>query len=474
MMDGMLSDLVTDLAWQLLGDDAAFSGVAIDNRAVQPGQLFIALCGERHDGHDFVSDALARGASAAIVSRPVPGSEPLLLVADTQLALGRLAARHRAAWQGRLFAVTGSAGKTTTKEMLAAILAQSAAVHATHGNLNNEIGVPLTLLGLQAEHHSAVLELGAAKPGDIAYLVSLVQPDIAILTNAMPAHLQGFGCLDQVARTKGEIFVPECGHVAVINSDDDYAPAWRQRAGAARVLAFSTSGDTGADVRATSLVAAASGCRFTLSSAHGSCDIQLGVPGVHNVANALAAAAAALAAEVPLIQIKQGLEQFGGVAGRMQLRAGKGGMQLIDDTYNANPQAVRSALAVLAAGVGARVFVLGDMAELGAASERLHREVGAYAREVGVDCLIAVGSLAAYAAREFGVGGISFATKAQLQVWLAEHDLSRDYQVCLVKGSRSAGMEQIVDCLLAQSGATDDLSGAVRSAASAGSRQGAH
>ena len=329
------------------------------------------------------------------------------------------------------------------------MLADASPVHATSGNLNNEIGVPLTLLGLAPEQHSAVLELGAAKPGDIAYLVELVRPDVSILTNAMPAHLQGFGSLDQVAETKGEIFVAEPDHVAIINADDVYAGAWRERAGTARIVAFSAHNKPEAEVRASHIVLAAAGASFTLCSPQGTCAIQLAVPGAHNVANALAAAAAALSVDRPLIQIKQALARFGGVPGRMQRRTGPTGLAIIDDTYNANPQAVRSAVDVLAAHDGARVLILGDMAELGDGSEQLHREVGDYARCAGIDGLLTVGAQAAFAAQAFGSGASSFASKAQLQHWLVEHDLSEQFQACLVKGSRSAGMEQVVNYLVA-------------------------
>jgi UDP-N-acetylmuramoyl-tripeptide--D-alanyl-D-alanine ligase len=448
-MKASMGDIAQTLGWQLHGTAVLFDGIATDTRKLLPGQLFVALEGENHDGHDYVIEALQCGAAGALVSREVEGAAPLLQVPDTLHALGQLAALHRAAFKGTLFAVTGSAGKTTTKEMLAAILRQAAPVLATSGNLNNEIGVPLTLFRLDARHRYAVIEMGAAKPGDIRYLVDIADPDISILTNARAAHLEGFGSLDQVARTKGEIFVDKPGRLAVINSDEPYSALWQQLAGAATVISYGTGDNSPASVRAINLELGAAGSRFDLVTGGQSQAIELPVPGHHNVANALAAAAAAIGAGIGLQEVAAGLANFNGVSGRMQFCRGAGGMLVIDDSYNANPDAVRSAIDVLAMQSGSRLLLLGDMAELGDDSLSYHREVGRYARAQGIEGLFGIGPLAAGAAEAFGSGAQCFADKAQLLAWLGHESLA-SYNACLVKGSRRSRMEQVVEVLLAE------------------------
>lgn len=438
--------------WQLRGSSAQFDGVCTDSRSLCRGQLFVALRGEHYDAHAFVAQALHEGAAGAVVSAEVADATPLLIAGDTLLALGQLAALQRASYRGEVFAVTGSAGKTTTKEMLASILAKVAPVLATTGNLNNEIGVPLTLLELRDEHRYAVVEMGAAKPGDIQYLVNIASPGTSIITNAMPAHLQGFGDVAKVARTKGEIFVPDPECVAVINLDDVHSGLWRQLAGGARIVTYSATAKPEADVRASQVEAQAAQTRFLLQSYCGDCAIELQVPGLHNVANALAAAAAALSRDVSLDAVARGLRDFCGVPGRMQFRHGKLGQLIIDDSYNANPEAMRSALEVLAMQRGKKALVLGDMAELGDDSVEHHRQVGRYARECDIDLLLAVGSLAAEAAAEFGPPAESFGNQLQLVAWLQQQQLLSAYQCCLVKGSRSAGMERVVELLVEADG----------------------
>lgn len=447
-MKGSLGELAQTLGWSLHGESVDFDGIATDTRKLQPRQLFVALKGDRFDGHDHVLEAFKRGAAGALVSRPVQGGAPVLQVADTLHALGRLAALHRAAFQGTLIAITGSAGKTTTKEMLAAILGQTAPVLATSGNLNNEIGVPLTLFGLNPGHRYAVIEMGAAKPGDIRYLVDIADPDISILTNARAAHLEGFGSLDQVANTKGEIFVDKPGRLAVVNLDEPYSALWQHLAGAATVISHSVAGNSEATVRASHIELGASGSHFELVTADQSHPIELPVPGRHNVANALAAAAAAIGAGIGLQAVAAGLATFDGVAGRMQFRRAAEGMLVIDDSYNANPDAVRSAIDVLAMQAGSKLLLLGDMAELGDDSVSYHRAVGHYAREQGIQGLLGIGPLAAGAVEAFGSGAQWFADKQQLVSWLGQQPLAA-YDACLVKGSRSARMEQVVEVLLA-------------------------
>ncbi len=447
-MKASMAQLAARFGWQLHGESAKFDGVATDTRALQAGQLFVALSGENFDGHDYVVAALESGAAGALVSRDVGGAGPLLQAPDTLQALGQLAALHRASFRGKLFAITGSAGKTTTKEMLAAILRQSAPVLATSGNLNNEIGVPLTLLRLTHEYRYAVVEMGAAKPGDIRYLVDIADPDISILTNARAAHLEGFGSLDQVASTKGEIFVNKPGRLAVINLDEPYSELWVQLAGNATVIGHSANGDLGAAVRAVEIELSATGSRFQLQADGESCSIELPLPGRHSIANAVAAAAAALAAGLGLHDVATGLAEFSGVAGRMQFRRSANGLLVIDDSYNANPDAVQSAIDVLAMQPGTKFLLLGDMAELGEDSLSYHSRAGRYAREQGIDVLLGVGPLAAHAAEAFGNGARSFADQQQLAKWLSQQSLSA-CDACLVKGSRSAHMEHVVELLLA-------------------------
>ncbi len=431
--------------------DAAFTGVSIDSRSLRPGELFVALGGPNFDGHDFVQQAAARGAAGAVVSRPVSSDIPLLRVADTHAALIRLARARRRAFRGRVLAVTGSNGKTTVKEMTAAILARRGAVLATEGNLNNDIGVPLTLLRLEPGDDFAMIEMGANHPGEIALLADIAHPEVAIVTNAGAAHLEGFGDLDTVARSKGELFaaLPAEG-VAVINGDDPYAPLWRELAGQAQVMEFALT-HPDAHVRAEAVHAEADGMHFRLLTPRGECALHLGLHGRHMVANALAATAAALAVDVELVDIRQALEDFRPVNGRLQVLAGVAGATLIDDSYNANPDSFRMAIDVLAALPGERILVVGEMLELGEAPEAAHREVGRYARASGIDRLCAVGAMAAHACEGFG-DGEAFASQAACVQHLRTL-LSADTTV-LVKGSRGARMENIVRQLVAETAST--------------------
>jgi len=427
--------------------DAAFRGVSTDTRTLLAGELFVALSGERFDGHAFVAQAESRGAAALLCSRPVGSALPVLMVEDTLLALGQLGRCNRELFTGPVVALTGSAGKTTTKEMVTAILSRAGAVHATAGNLNNEIGVPLTLLGLSPADRYAVVEMGAAKRGDIRYLGELVRPDVSILTNALPAHLAGFGSLQAVADTKAEIYdALGAGGIAVLNIDEPFADAWLARIGARTVLRVSARGAPEADVSADA-VRLHEGCAsFRLATGDGATDVQLAIPGVQQVANALCAAAAALAVGAGLAQIRAGLESLAPVAGRMQRRASAGGAVLIDDSYNANPGSVRAAIDSLASFSGTRVLLLGNMAELGEQSHQLHAEVGSHARSRGIDRLLACGPHAQEVVAGFGPGGQAFESREQLLAACRVFD--RAGCVLLVKGSRSAGMEAVVAALV--------------------------
>ncbi len=440
-----LEELEMPLQAHLLGRNAVAEGFSTDSRNLRPGEVFVALSGERFDGHAYLDQVADKGAVGAVVSRDVNTPLSLLRVQDTQRALGKLGRLNRDLFAGPLVAVTGSSGKTSVKNMLSAIFARQGETLATEGNFNNEIGVPLTLLRLAPEHRFAVVEMGAAKPGDIDYLCQLGRPDIAVLTNAMPAHLEGFGSIDAVAATKGEIFerLGEQG-VAVINADSPYADLWRERAGEAQVVEFGLSPT--AAVRAQDIRENASGPTFTLVTEQGEVVVQLSVLGKHNVFNALAAAAAALAAGVSLADIRLGLESVTAVAGRMQRHTLASGAVVVDDCYNANPGSVRAAIDWLASNPGRRILVLGWMAELGADSERLHAEVGAAAKAAGIDELWGAGPEVAPAITAFGEGGRWFESREALLVGI-DPQLT-DGDTVLIKGSRSAGMEAVLSQLL--------------------------
>jgi UDP-N-acetylmuramoyl-tripeptide--D-alanyl-D-alanine ligase len=446
-----LSQLVPALSAQLHGADAAFRAVSTDSRRIIPGQLFIALVGPNFDGHGYLADVAAKGAVAALVQRVEPGlALPQLQVADTRLALGQLGALNRQAYHGPLAAVTGSSGKTTVKEMLASILACLGPVLATRGNLNNDLGAPLTLLELAAEHSAAVIELGASRVGEIAYTVALAQPHVAIITNAGNAHVGEFGGPEKIVEAKGEILDGLAADgLAVLNLDDAAYPAWRQRAAGRRLLSFALN-DTRADFHAAQLMRDARGCSgFTLYCPLGSAPVQLNLLGEHNIANALAAAAAAYALGVSLEQIVTGLQNLQPIKGRSLARVTAEGLRLIDDSYNANPQSMRAAVDILTGFTGRRLLVLGDMGELGEWAEPGHREVGAYAQGK-VDGFYAVGPLMAHAVAAFGPGARHFADQASLLQAL-NAEAGTDTTI-LIKGSRSAAMDKIVDALWAQSG----------------------
>jgi UDP-N-acetylmuramoyl-tripeptide--D-alanyl-D-alanine ligase len=430
-----------------------FAGVATDSRSIASGELFVALRGERFDGHDFVREVLAHGAAAAMVDLAwdVAGGEalPLLRVADTRLALGALAGHWRRQFDLPLIGVTGSNGKTSVKEMCAAILREHErrddldppeTVLATIGNLNNDIGLPLMLLRLHAGHRAAVIEMGMNHPGEIDYLTRIARPTVALVNNAQRAHLAGLGTLTDVARAKGEIFngLADDG-IAVINADDAHAGLWRELAGDRRCVGFGL--DAAAEVRATA-VPLAYGSRMTLSAPQGTVEFDLPVPGRHNVGNALAAAAACLSAGVSLGTVAEALSRYTGIQGRLQRCAGRKGALVIDDTYNANPDSMRAAIDVLAGLPGRRVFVMGDMGEVGEAAGQYHDEVGGYAKSRGIDRLLALGELSVAAAHNFDGGGSHYGRIEDLLAALEE--LLDGQTTVLVKGSRFMRMERVV------------------------------
>jgi len=426
-----------------LDSQLSFTGVTTDSREVQPGMLFAALPGERVDGHDFVAQAEEAGAVAVLVQRPVLSGVPQLRVGSVLMALGELARAWRETLDVRVAALTGSNGKTTTKELLTSILRRVGEVHATAGNYNNELGLPLTMFGLAPHHDFAVLEMGAGKAGDIRYLAGLAKPDVGAITNVGPAHLKGMGSVEGVARTKGELYasLPAEGF-AVFNIEEPWLGLWRELATAGHTLTFGFAED--ADVHA---VPRDGGWRVTTPG--GAFDLALHLPGKHNVLNALAATAMAHALGVDLGAIEAGLAATRPVPGRLNLVTTRSGWRVIDDSYNANPASLRAALEVLTAQPGAAWAVLGDMRELGDDSDRMHAEAGALARELGVERLWVVGPRSRAMVTAFGSGGAHFPTRRALIEDLCGALEARDDTdvTCLVKGSRSMGMEKIVEAL---------------------------
>lgn len=427
-----------------------FHAVSTDTREDLTDKLFIALRGERFDAHDYLEQAAAQGAVAALVDLreglQAPASLPLVRVADTRLALGALAKHWRAKFTLPLIGVTGSNGKTTVKEMCAAILRAwlgEDAVLATQGNLNNDIGLPKMLLRLSAQHRAAVIEMGMNHPGEITYLARLAKPTVAIVTNAQRAHLEGMGGLQAVAAEKGEIYraLGPTGF-AIINADDEHAAWWYANHGSAKAISFGLAhaADVSAQCQAEGL-----GHRVSLRAPQGEVEFVLQVPGLHNVRNALGAAAATLAAGAPLAAVACGLDEFSGAKGRLQRKVTESGATLLDDTYNANPDSVQAGIDVLAATPGRKYLVLGDMGEIGEMSAQYHDEIGGYAKSAGVDRLFALGEHSVLAARNFGAGGAHF-TSVEALVEAIRPELGADV-VVLVKGSRFMRMERVVEAL---------------------------
>ena len=448
-MKGRLREVAQTAGGRLVGADADFSGISTDSRSLPAGALFVALRGPNFDGGDFVAAAAAAGAAGVVVDREVAVDLPQIVVSDTLAALQAVSARWRSRFSLPVIAVAGSNGKTTTKEMIGAILAERGASIATRGSLNNHIGVPLTLLRLDVAHCSAVVEIGANHPGEVAELMHLVQPTVSVVTNAGAEHLEGFGDLDGVARAEGEAFVElRHGGTAVINADDPYAGYWRGLASSHRVQTFGMREP--ADYRATNLQqgieAGEFRSHFLLECPLGTAPITLHAGGAHNVQNALAAAAAAGSAGATLAEIAAGLTAFRPVSGRLQLKAGAHGEWIIDDSYNANPSSVMAGLDVLRSLPGVGWLVLGEMAELGGQTAACHGDIGRYARQAGVQRLFATGTAALAAAESFGAGA----------EWLADTDLLigrlraeiAPGTTVLVKGSRINRLERVVQALI--------------------------
>lgn len=429
---------------RLLGEGAAINGVSTDSRRIQPGELFVALSGPRFDGHDFAAAAIDKGAAGVVVERELDVAVPQVIVDDGLAALARLAAAWRGNFSLPLIGITGSSGKTTVKQMLRAILAECGEVLATEGNLNNEIGVPLTLLGLREHHRYAVVEMGANHRGEIASLTTIARPTIGVITNAGAAHLEGFGSLEGVVESKGEMYAGVVdGGVCVINGDQPWAEEWRERAGARRKVMFGIAAAHEFHVPGA-IEESARGLGFHMHTPDGGVDVQLPLHGRHNVMNALAAATASWVAGANLDAIAQGLANVVNVGGRMRIEPLDNGVVLVDDTYNANPLSMRAAIDWLAAGNRRGWLVMGDMGELGAEADVLHAEIGAYAAECGIERLYGLGPLSRAACTAFG-SARAFDDPERLVAALAD-DMEQGVTV-LIKGSRAARMERIADGL---------------------------
>ncbi len=448
-MDMLLSEIALAVEGELVGKDRAVSSFSINTRTLAETDLYIAIKGQNFDGHSFIDKAEVAGASAIVVEQKCDTELPQIIVKDSHLALAEMAR----AWKNRTkvttIAITGSNGKTTVKEMIAAILSVNAKVLFTQGNLNNDIGVPLTLLKLQQQQQYAVIEMGANHLGEIAYSSQFTQADIAVITNAGAAHIEGFGSLEGVAKAKSEI-IAGLGHngIAILNKDDAFYSLWIDIAEDRKIISFGL--DESADVTAKNIQSNVENgefaSRFELSATEGEISIKLGLAGQHNVINALAAAASCLAFGITLQQIKQGLEKMQPVVGRLQSLVGKKGNLIIDDTYNANPSSVKAALDVLMQCEGEPWFVMGALAEMGQDSEKKHRELGELIKSMKIARLLTIGSDAESTSHSFGRGATFFKSQTELIAYL-EQELQGNESI-LVKGSRSQNMEKVVEAIV--------------------------
>ncbi len=444
-----LSEMAACVQGQLIGDDVDISSVSIDTRAIKPGQLYVAIKGQNFDGNDFVDVAVQAGAVAAVVHQGITATVPHIIVGDTRLALAQIAGVWRDKAAVPVVGITGSNGKTTVKEMVAAILSVNAATLYTQGNLNNDIGVPLTLLRLNGDHRYAVIEMGANHPGEIAYTSQYAKADVAIITNVGSAHIEGFGSIDGVAKAKGEIIHtlgPE--GVAIINADDGYFDYWKSIAGTRKTLSFGVDGNAAVTAHSikTEIVANEFATTFDMATTKGTLAIKLKLAGRHNVANALAATAACLALDIKLEQIKQGLERVKPVTGRLQPLVSRLGNIVIDDTYNANSASLKAGLDVLANCAGQHWLVLGAFGEQGPESQNIHSQMGKLIKSSGVVRLLAIGSDAQNTVKAFGEGATFFDSQHELIGKLVD-ELKGD-EAILIKGSRSQRMENVAAALV--------------------------
>jgi len=445
MISKKLSIIADKLNGEVYGTDVAFNGVSIDSRTLQKNNLFIAIGGEKVNGHDYIEQAIALGASAICVSQQVDYDVPQLIVKDTRIALGDMARYYRSLFKGPVVALTGSCGKTTTKTLIKHILSQAGKVHATEGNLNNDYGVPLTILSMDLSANFAVIEMGANHAKEIAYLTHIAKPDIALITNAGPVHLEGFKSIQGVAEGKGEIFegLSETG-IALINEDDQFRDYWISVNAGSRYITFGLSEHADVHAEDIDFNDDLSTC-FKLQTLPGSIDVKLSLLGEHNVMNALSASCVGVALNIPLKKIKQGLEETAAVDKRFVEKVTKDGAKIIDDTYNANPVAMEMALKFLSKKKGQKILIIGDMGELGHDSVFYHQSLGEKAKESGVNQLYAIGEFTKHTVKSFGENGFHF--NAHDDMLEALRGKVKKDTIVLVKGSRSARMEKIVSAL---------------------------
>lgn len=445
-MNAMLSSVAESMRGTLHGADCPFDGVSTDSRTLRRGELFFALSGPNFDGGEFVSQASDKGAAGAVVKSVVEDDVAQITVDDTRLALGRLGATWRQSHAATVVGVTGSNGKTTIKEMIAACLSQIAPTLATAGNLNNDIGMPLMLLRIDSSHRYAVLEMGANHAGEIGYLTSLARPDVVVISNAGVAHLEGYGSITGIAHGKGEILQSDTRpQFAILNAEDEFYQYWLSLVDDIEILSFGLGG--GADVHADRIVAEKGTTSFRLHLPAAVVDLTLPLAGIHNVRNACAAAAVATALGVSPEQIRNAFESIEPVTGRLQPVVGRNGAVMYDDSYNANPESVCAAGDFLATLSGQNWLVLGDMFELGENADQLHFDTGKALADCRVDRLFAIGDLSKHTIKGFGDDGEWFASLADL-IASVMADISADVNI-LIKGSRGMRMERVVEALRA-------------------------
>lgn len=441
-----LSEISALLAAPMYGSDKQFMSVSTDSRSLNPGDLFVALQGESFDGNDYVEDAKQQGAAAYILSEKNDGDISHIVVDDTTRGLAEVSRLNRQQFTGPLVAITGSSGKTSCKQLISAVLSQRGPVLATQGNFNNEIGVPLTLLEINQQHQFAVIEMGASKRGDIRYLCEFAKPTIALVTNISPAHLESFGSLDAVAETKSELYrTLTSDDIAVVNLDEKYASQWCMHMPCETVLSFSLK-DSDADIYASNIVLGADVSKFLLHYGDQLAQVTTGFVGMHNVSNALAAAAVAKALDLSIDEVVSGLAEAKNITGRQQSSKGKYHRAVIDDSYNANPDSVKAAINTLTIDALKTCLILGDMGELGPAAASFHEQIGRYASECGVSCLLVTGEFASDYAKGFEGEAHIFSDQQSLINYCREHVSSET--TVLVKGSRYTRMDRVANALI--------------------------
>jgi UDP-N-acetylmuramoyl-tripeptide--D-alanyl-D-alanine ligase len=443
-----LSLLAQELGGELLGEDVIFSSISTDTRSLKSGDLYLALVGENFDGNNFIDEAARAGASSAVISKQVASQLPALKVTDTHAALAKIANMNRQRSAAKVIALTGSQGKTTVKEMIGSILNNSADCLATEANLNNTIGVPVTLLRVEEQHEYVVIEMGANAADEIGFSVAVAEPDIALITNASPAHIEGFGSLQDIVVAKGEIIDGlKSDGVMVLNADDSYVEDWSARARGKRSVRFSYENAAGdAQYFASQVVAQIDGTSsFDLHSPKGEQALSIRFLGKHNVLNAIAASAVAMEAGASLTDVAEGLAKLNPVSGRLSRLTGMNGCHLIDDSYNASPGSFSAAIDVLSRLSGQKILVMGDMKELGTDTDSAHRSVGENAAGAGLDALWATGEKSKLAIDAYAGKGRHFENKEELIEALI--DIANPDLTVLIKGSRGTKMDDVVTAL---------------------------